>query len=111
LHGLFVARKAYEPATSRLAVAGAILSLPNISLFYGLHHWTEETFGFGARAIAVIDAATGHRPLATASVSPREALLFGVVLSVVSLGVMAVWVGVSVLAVILWTVYNYVSAT
>ena len=41
-----------------LAVAGAILSLPNIGLFYGLHHWTEATFGFGARTIAVIDAAT-----------------------------------------------------
>ena len=25
-----------------IAVAGAILSLPNIGLFYGLHHWTEE---------------------------------------------------------------------
>ena len=36
---------------------GAILSLPNIGLFFGLHHWTEETFGFGARTIAVIDAA------------------------------------------------------
>ena len=28
-----------------LAVAGAVLSLPNIGLFYGLHHWTEATFG------------------------------------------------------------------
>ena len=41
-----------------LAIAGTILSLPNIGLFYALHHWTEATFGFGARAIAVIDAAT-----------------------------------------------------
>jgi BT1 family len=41
-----------------LAVAGTILSLPNIGLYYGLHHWTEATFGFGARAIAVVDAAT-----------------------------------------------------
>jgi hypothetical protein len=40
-----------------LAVAGAILSLPNISLFFGLYRWTEETFGFGARTIAVVDAA------------------------------------------------------
>ena len=52
-----------------LAVAGAILSLPNIGLFYGLHHWTEETFGFGARAIAVIDAATSS-PFAQLSMIP-----------------------------------------
>ena len=36
-----------------IAVAGTILSLPNIGLFYGLHQWTEATFGFGARTIAV----------------------------------------------------------
>src|SRR6185312_6869431 len=41
-----------------LAIAGSILALPNIGLFYGLHNWTETTFGFGARTIAVIDAAT-----------------------------------------------------
>ena len=41
-----------------LAVVGAILSLPNIGLFYGIHHWTAENFGFGARTIAIIDAAT-----------------------------------------------------
>ena len=52
-----------------LAVAGTILSLPNIGLFYGLHHWTEATFGFGARAIAVIDAATAS-PFAQLSMIP-----------------------------------------
>jgi BT1 family len=41
-----------------LAIAGTILSLPNIGLFYGLHQWTEANFGFGARTIAIIDAAT-----------------------------------------------------
>lgn len=57
-----------------LAVAGAILSLPNISLFYGLHHWTEETFGFGARAIAVIDAAAAS-PFAQLSMIPLLTLI------------------------------------
>ena len=52
-----------------LAVAGAILSLPNIGLFYGLHHWTEATFGFGARTIALIDAATAS-PFAQLSMIP-----------------------------------------
>ena len=57
-----------------LAVAGAILSLPNISLFYGLHHWTAETFGFGARTIAVIDAAAAS-PFAQLSMIPLLTLI------------------------------------
>ena len=57
-----------------LALAGAILSLPNISLFYGLHHCTEETFGFGARAIAVIDAAAAS-PFAQLSMIPLLTLI------------------------------------
>jgi hypothetical protein len=52
-----------------LAVAGAVLSLPNIGLFYGLHQWTEATFGFGARTIAIIDAATAS-PFAQLSMIP-----------------------------------------
>ena len=57
-----------------LAMAGAVLSLPNISLFYGLHHWTEETFGFGARAIAVVDAAATS-PFAQLSMIPLLSLI------------------------------------
>jgi hypothetical protein len=57
-----------------LAVAGAILSLPNIGLFYGLHHWTEENFGFGARTIAIIDAATTS-PFAQLSMIPLLTLI------------------------------------
>jgi hypothetical protein len=57
-----------------LAIAGAILSLPNISLFYGLHHWTEEMFGFGARTIAVIDAAATS-PFAQLSMIPLLSLI------------------------------------
>ncbi|QHO79110.1 hypothetical protein ACH79_27335 [Bradyrhizobium sp. CCBAU 051011] len=57
-----------------IAVAGAILSLPNIGLFFGLHHWTEQTFGFGARAIAVIDAAAAS-PFAQLSMIPLLTLI------------------------------------
>ncbi len=57
-----------------LAIAGAILSLPNISLFFGLHHWTEEAFGFGARTIAVIDAAAAS-PFAQISMIPLLSLI------------------------------------
>ena len=57
-----------------LSIAGAILSLPNIGLFYGLHHWTQEMFGFGARSIAVVDAATAS-PFANLSMIPLLTLI------------------------------------
>ena len=52
-----------------IAVAGAVLSLPNIALIYGVHHWTEAVFGFGARSIAVVDAAASS-PFAQLSMVP-----------------------------------------
>ena len=57
-----------------IVIAAAALSLPNISLFYGLHHWTEATFGFGARAIAMVDAATAS-PFAQLSIIPLLTLI------------------------------------
>lgn len=57
-----------------LAIAGTFLSLPNIGLYYGLHHWTEETFGFGARTIAIVDAATSS-PFAQLSMIPLLTLI------------------------------------
>jgi hypothetical protein len=52
-----------------IAVLGTILSLPNIGLIYGLADWTETMFGFGARAIAWVDAATAS-PFAQLSMIP-----------------------------------------
>jgi len=57
-----------------LVVAGTVLSLPNIGLFYGLSQWTEATFGFGARTIALIDAATAS-PFAQLSMIPLLTLI------------------------------------
>src|SRR6188508_3110947 len=57
-----------------LAVAGTLLSLPNIGLFYGVHEWTEATFGFGARTIAIIDAVTAP-PFAQLSMIPLLTLI------------------------------------
>ncbi|HKA75146.1 MAG TPA: hypothetical protein VKE26_25315 [Xanthobacteraceae bacterium] len=57
-----------------LTIIGAILSVPNIALFYGLHHWTEEQFGFGARTIAIIDAAAAS-PFAQLSLIPLLTLI------------------------------------
>jgi len=45
------------------------LSVPNIALVYGLHHWTDATFGFGARTIAIVGAATAS-PFAQLSIIP-----------------------------------------
>ena len=52
-----------------IAILGTILSLPNIGLIYGLADWTETMFGFGARAIAWVDAATAS-PFAQLSMIP-----------------------------------------
>jgi MFS family permease len=57
-----------------IAVAGTVLSLPNIGLVYGLHHWTEATFGFGARSIAFIDAAAAS-PFVQLSMVPLLTLI------------------------------------
>ena len=57
-----------------LAVVGFVLSIPNIALFYGLHEWTEEQFGFGARSIALIDAAA-NSPFAQLSMIPLLTLI------------------------------------
>ena len=57
-----------------LTVAGTVLSLPNLSLYYGLADWTEAHFGFGARTIAVIDAAASS-PFAQLSMIPLLSLI------------------------------------
>jgi hypothetical protein len=57
-----------------LVIAGAILSLPNIGLYFGLHEWTEARFGFGARTIALINAAA-ESPFAQLSMIPLLTLV------------------------------------
>ncbi len=51
-----------------------LLSLPVIGLYYGLHIWTEEMFGFGARTIAIIDTALAS-PFAQLSMIPMLTLI------------------------------------
>jgi hypothetical protein len=57
-----------------IAVASTVLSLPNLGLVYGVHHWTESTFGFGARSIAFVDAAASS-PFAQLSMVPLLTLV------------------------------------
>jgi MFS family permease len=57
-----------------IAVAGTVLSVPNVGLVYGLHEWTEANLGFGARTIALIDAATAS-PFVQLSMIPLLTLV------------------------------------
>ncbi|MPZ40317.1 MAG: hypothetical protein GEU95_20120 [Rhizobiales bacterium] len=52
-----------------IAVAGSILALPSVGLYYGLHEWTEQAFGFGARTIAIVDV-VATSPFAQLSMIP-----------------------------------------
>lgn len=52
-----------------IAIAGTILTLPSIGLYYGVQHWTEQHFGFGARVIAFADTAASS-PFAQLSMIP-----------------------------------------
>ena len=38
-----------------LSIYNTVMMMPFIGMYYGLHEWTEATFGFGAHTIAIID--------------------------------------------------------
>jgi hypothetical protein len=57
-----------------LSVIGLLLSAPTIALYFGIHEWTEDRFGFGARSIALIDAAASS-PFAQLSMIPLLTLI------------------------------------
>jgi BT1 family len=69
----FLAKQITEYSVAKtlfwIAVAGTILSLPSVGLYYGLHEWTEQMFGFGARTIAIVNTATTS-PFAQLSMVP-----------------------------------------
>lgn len=83
-----------------LTLAGGVLSLPTIGMYYGVHHWTEAQFGFGARTIALVDSAAagpfaqlGMVPLLTlvAYHAPpgRQATWFALMASLMNLALVA----------------------
>ncbi len=55
-----------------LSVYGTIMMLPFIGMYHGLHLWTEEHFGFGARTIAIIDT-MADSPLGQVAMVPMLA--------------------------------------
>ncbi len=57
-----------------LTLLGGLLSLPNIALVFRLDEWTAANLGFGARSIALVDAAA-QSPLAQLSMVPLLTLI------------------------------------
>lgn len=70
----FMARRSIAVIIALLTVAGAVLALPNIGLYFGLHEWTAaHTDGVvDARFIALIDAAA-ESPLSQVAMIPMLA--------------------------------------
>ena len=57
-----------------ITIASTVLTLPSVGLLFGLQDWTEAMFGFGARTIAIVDAATTS-PFAQLSMVPLLTLI------------------------------------
>jgi MFS family permease len=55
-----------------LSIYGAVMMMPFISMYYGLHEWTEAAFGFGARTIALVDT-MADSPLGQVAMIPMLA--------------------------------------
>lgn len=57
-----------------LTIVGTVLSAPNLVLVYGLHEWTDQAWGVGARTIALLDT-TVESPFAQLSMIPMLTLV------------------------------------
>ena len=69
-----IARRPIATIVLLLTIAAGLLSLPNIGLYYGLHHWTSDLTGgvVDARFIAVLDTAI-ESPLGQIAMIPMLA--------------------------------------
>ena len=70
----FMAERSIAYIVGALTVAGALLMLPDIGMYYGLHHWTESVTNgvVDARFIALIDTAI-ESPLGQIAMIPMLA--------------------------------------
>ncbi len=55
-----------------LSVYNTVMTLPFLGMYYGLHEWTEQFLGFGARTIALIDT-MADSPLGQVAMIPMLA--------------------------------------
>ena len=70
----FITKQPVERILLWLTLVGTLLMLPNLALVFEWHLWTKHVFGFGARSIAIIDAAAAS-PLAQVSMIPLLTLI------------------------------------
>ena len=70
----YMARNSIASIVVMLTVAGTVISLPNIGMFYGLHEWTARHTGglVDQRTIAIIDTAL-ESPLGQIAMIPMLA--------------------------------------
>lgn len=68
----WMARKPLPYLVVFLSIAGVLLTLPFIAMFYGLHIWTMQHFGFGAKTIALVDT-MAESPLGQVAMVPMLA--------------------------------------
>jgi hypothetical protein len=68
----WMARRSVPYIVVFLSLYGTVMSLPYLAMFYGFHEWTEATFGFGARTIAIIDT-MADSPLGQVAMIPMLA--------------------------------------
>jgi hypothetical protein len=68
----WMSRRPIPYLTVFLSLYGAVMMLPFIGMFYGLHLWTERVFGFGAKTIAIIDT-MADSPLGQVAMIPMLA--------------------------------------
>jgi hypothetical protein len=55
-----------------LSIYSTLMMMPFVGMYYGLHEWTEQNFGFGARTIAIIDT-MADSPLGQVAMIPMLA--------------------------------------
>jgi hypothetical protein len=71
----FMVRNSMAKIIVILSIAGAVLFLPSVGMYYGLHHWTSSLTGgiVDARFIAIVNTAV-ESPLGQVSMIPLLAL-------------------------------------
>src|SRR5690606_17463103 len=70
----FMAERSIYQVVAVLTVAGTVLALPIVGMYYGLHHWTASVTGgvVDARFIALVDTAL-ESPLGQVAMVPMLA--------------------------------------
>jgi hypothetical protein len=69
-----ITRRPIKQVLAWLTILSFVLGIPLIGMYYGLHEWTMQHFGFGAHTIALVDTALAS-PFAQLSMIPMLALI------------------------------------